>query len=153
MTAVDPNIVRVQVEAYRAEIERHRADVERWRAENQRQLDGWRPAFEAVIRFADITIRSLLLLNGGSALALLSFAGNAASHGDRLRFVPSLIAFGVGAALSVLTAGLAYLAQNTFVEFQRERLADWIRWVAVACAFAALGAFCAGMGFAAFCLS
>jgi hypothetical protein len=79
-TMTTPDVARLQIEAYRAEIERAKTDLLRYSA----TLERHRPGFEAVIRFADITIRSLLLLNGGSALALLSFAGAAASHGERV---------------------------------------------------------------------
>ena len=121
--------------------------------EQRRQFETWQTPFEAMIRFADITIRSLLLLDGGSALALLSFAGSAASHGDRVRFVPSLVAFGIGAALSVLTAFLAYLTQIAHAERDDGGVsAGRRRLAAIVCAFCALAAFCVGMGLAAYCL-
>ena len=85
----DAESVRIELERYRAEtdrlratldeerlaLERHRADLDRYRAQLEFQNSQRRPMFEAVIRFAEMTVRSLLILNGVAALALLTFAG------------------------------------------------------------------------------
>jgi hypothetical protein len=54
----------------------------------------------------------------------------------------------------MLTAGMSYLAQVAYTEFEdKTRLANRLRVVAILCAVVALGAFCIGMGPAAVCLS
>jgi hypothetical protein len=116
------------------------------------ELERWKPLFEAQIRFADITVRSLLILNGGAALALFTMAGNADKLGIKEKF-PDLsymaLCFGMGAALGVLTAGLAYLTQLMFVELTPEeraaRWGTWFRVLAVLCAILSWSAFVYGL--------
>ena len=75
------------------------------------------PPWVALRLNAPLVAKNPAIADGAEFLiALLSFAGNAATHGDRVRFVPSLLAFGVGAALSVFTAALAYLTQIVHTE-------------------------------------
>lgn len=72
-------------------------------------------SFEATMRFAELAVRSLLILNGGAALGLLTFASNQSKNGGApIDYADAILFFGVGAALSVLSAGLSYLAQCYF---------------------------------------
>jgi hypothetical protein len=99
---------RLDLDRYRAETERYRAELDRYRAEVEGR---YRPLFEATIRFAEMYVRSLLVLNGGAALGLLTFVSSAAARGGSGNYKPALLAFGSGAALAVLTAGFSYVAQ------------------------------------------
>lgn len=107
--------------------------------------------FDATIRFAEITIRSLLLLNGGAAVALLAFAGNAKQSGlpdEQLSAYASAVQmFGWGALLSVGVAALAYLAQLFFTEMSARKphpAGIVLRCAAIFMAFVSLGLFGCG---------
>src|SRR5262245_28523010 len=63
---------------WREEIERFQAGLERWKAINESQ----RPMFEAAMRYAELAIRSLLLVSGGAAIAIAGFAGHSLGSGN-----------------------------------------------------------------------
>lgn len=91
-------------------LERYKARVELYRT----HYDIRKPFVESGTKFADLAIRSLLILNGGAALALLAFLGNTLGKSqvvDLAKLGPALQAFGLGAALSVITPASAYIAQ------------------------------------------
>ena len=68
---------------------------------------------KAAIETANVVIRSLLLVNGGAAVALLAFVGavesGCASVKSELLADP-ILRFVMGVAMSVVTAFLAYIA-------------------------------------------
>jgi hypothetical protein len=61
------------------------------------------------MKYALEGIRMLLLLNGGAAISVLTFAGN--TRATSVSFVVSLGAFALGAAAAPLAMIFAYLAQ------------------------------------------
>lgn len=103
---------KAQLDHHNAMLDRHKAELDRYKAE----LDRFRPGFEAVIRFAELGVKSLLALNGGAALALLTFMGHFEKAQAAAGLGKALMCFGVGAAVSVLTAFLAYVAQVVIIE-------------------------------------
>jgi hypothetical protein len=166
LTLVDE---RHQLEIFRAETERLRLQVEQAKAQNddtrlaldksrlglehyRAEVEARKPLVEGLLRFAELTVRSLLILNGGSAMALLAFAGNAMARGTDgyvKSLAPAVLAFGVGATLSVATAAFSYLAQLFLIEPESERLRWWLgggmRVVAVLCGLGALIIFVYGI--------
>jgi hypothetical protein len=145
-TPTDIEIARLQLEQERLALERERSALERARL----QVEMIRPGIDAVIRFAEIGIRSLLILNGGAALALLSFASSASSRNEPVTFKASICAFGAGAALSVLTAGLSYASQSAYNSEARKPAPDhimgvWLRNISFFCGLTALGMFVVGV--------
>jgi hypothetical protein len=67
-------------------------------------------------KYAVETIKALLAINGGAAVALLAFAGNIAKNGGNAASVAShlansLLGFGLGALLGALGFLTAYLTQ------------------------------------------
>lgn len=72
----------------------------------------------AAITFAGASIKSLLLLNGGAAVAMLAFIGSAAKNipaaASAISLAFPLYCFGLGAASAVLVAMGAYLSQIAF---------------------------------------
>jgi Mn2+/Fe2+ NRAMP family transporter len=67
-------------------------------------------------KYAVETIKALLVINGGAAVALLAFAGNFAKGGGDAASIASslgrsLVAFGIGALFSALTFFCAYTSQ------------------------------------------
>ena len=163
----DAESARIELERYRAEtdrlratldqerleLEKHRADLDRYRAKFDTESNQRRPMFEAVIRFAEMSVRSLLILNGGAALALLTFATSAALRGGTLGFKTALLAFGAGAALSVVTAAFSYLAQSYYAvsegEDRSHKLGQVFRQAGMTCAVFGLAAFFTGVGLVA----
>ena len=69
MSPTELETARLAIEEARLEVERQRLAVEQQRI----RVEAYTPGLEGIIKFAEICIRSLLILNGGSALALLSF--------------------------------------------------------------------------------
>jgi hypothetical protein len=103
---------RAQLDHHNAMMDRHKAELDRYKAE----LDRFRAGFEAVIRFAELGIKSLLALNGGATLALLTFMGHVEKAQAAAGLGKALMFFGAGAAASVLTALLAYVTQAVIIE-------------------------------------
>ena len=106
------------------------------------------------MRFAELSVRSLLVLNGGAALALIAFAANAATRADDATgflaaYVDAIWAFGLGACLAVLVAGLAYLSQTLMVEAEHgkiwNKIGHGLRIVAVVIWLASLTLFVVGI--------
>jgi hypothetical protein len=166
----DAESARVELERYRAEtdrlratldqdrlaLERHRAELDRYRAQLDLERDQRRPMFEAVIRFAEMTVRSLLILNVASALGLIALVSNATGRAGSLNLRPALIAFGAGATLAVVTAAFSYVAQSSFAVSEGQdaphQLGQSFKYAAMICAVSSLVAFFAGVGMAALAL-
>lgn len=77
---------------------------------------------ESTVSFGLEAIRTAALVNGGAAIAMMAFLGatfsseSASANAVRLSlFVPAFI-FAIGAVLSGLASGLAYLAQRFFYD-------------------------------------
>ena len=95
-----------ELERLRASLQ---ADIESHKAMNQAHLE----MFRSVITTGQTAIRSSLILNGGSAVALLAFIGHLATDKtDKVTlFAPCLFIFGLGALAIVITSGFTYLSQ------------------------------------------
>jgi hypothetical protein len=163
----DSENARFELERYRAEtdrlratldqerlaLERHRADMDRYRAQLDAEGSQRRSMSEAIVRFAEMAVRSLLILNGASALALLVFVGNAGARAGSLNLKPALVAFGAGAVFSVVTAAFFYVAQSSYAvsdgQDRSYQLGQSFRYAAMTCAFFGLVAFFVGIGLSA----
>jgi hypothetical protein len=97
------------------------ADLQRWRGE----IEQARIVVESVNTFAVLAIKSLMLVSGAAAVAMLAFIGHIASNpvDGRMfavgQLIPSLTAFGSTALLAAFAAGAAYLSQVAYTEFGR----------------------------------
>ncbi|MEX0328702.1 MAG: hypothetical protein AB3N07_08240 [Ruegeria sp.] len=85
---------------------------------------------------ATAAIKSFLLINGGSAVAMLGFLATASSEGSKITIdigpaVCALVSFAMGVMLAGLCAGLSYLFVNTHVaamhEVERHSSAPYLR--------------------------
>lgn len=127
---------------------------------------------DAAINNANLTLRTLLLLNGGAAIAMLAFIGQLAANKtevtqEQFRALAwPLLWFSIGSALAALSNGLAYFT-NLFVaksaaileNFLYEhpffkptpkskkisRRVKWLRGTAVVCAIASIFCFSVGL--------
>lgn len=123
----------------------------------------WQVAsFKAIIEFAHSSIRSLLLLNGGALIAILSLLANLMSKGSATVPTGQLIAglrysvFGyvLGLACAAAAAMVAYLSQSFFtaaaddavdeaVRAKADMWAQRLRVAGVVTCIVGLAAFCA----------
>jgi uncharacterized BrkB/YihY/UPF0761 family membrane protein len=111
---------------------------------------------EAGTQFAQLAIRSLILVSGGSVIAILTFLGNLWTKDDALARMTaqhlqrSLVLLVVALVASVVTAVLGYvsaLAQVYRLTKPRSflgRNAFLLRLVAITCGLLATGIFAAG---------
>lgn len=82
----------------------------------QEHLNSWNlEGFRQVIALGQSTLKSIMLINGGAAVALLAFLGNLVSGNPSniplLPFANSMQAFVVGVFLAAVAYGLTYLSQ------------------------------------------
>ncbi len=110
----------------------------------------FKESFEATMRFAELAVRSLLILNGGAALGLLTFASNQTKNGaTAINYAEAVCFFGLGAALSVVTAGVSYLAQYYFTHEDNDwqtKAANSLRWIAIITWVVSIAVFVCGIG-------
>jgi hypothetical protein len=116
-------------------------------AQAEHQLEVWKTRFVAgsgmsvgmfksVLEAGQTAIKSLMLLNGGSAVAMLAFVGNAlANVNATLR--PTLLAsagiallfFAIGAGLSGFCSAFRYLSQECYSNASsRPDEPRWMKW-------------------------
>lgn len=74
--------------------------------------------FKEIIGFATLVIKSLILINGGALIALLTFFGNIAGKGHK---IPNNIScpfmlFSCGLGFAILCAMFAYVFQSIEIE-------------------------------------
>jgi hypothetical protein len=117
---------REEDKAHDRAMEHYRAKNDHNRMINEISSAQSRTSFEAAIQYSLIAIKGTMLLNGASALALLSFmaTGPAARHYAMLK---ALKAFAWGAVLPVTSAGISYLGQIAFTEHTNCRWAEEIK--------------------------
>ena len=79
-----------------------------------------RTMFDSVIEYGTATLRALILLNGGGAIALLAFSGHLFTEGTAglvalaSNVSLAVVALGVGAALGGIATAGAYLTQFNY---------------------------------------
>lgn len=103
----------------------------------------------AQVAFARDALRGIVLLNGGAIIALLTFFGQAWSKNElqaevvMARLKTGLLFFVFGALAGIFAQGLAYFAQQHFVEVN-QFLARCLRLVCGAVAFSGMLFFAVG---------
>jgi hypothetical protein len=122
--------------------------TDNWATQNEHwrnNLDSWKahqearkPLIEAGVRYAELAIKSLLIISGGSAVALAGFAGGALKSDAEPIVLQAVSAsvwwFALAAASAVLTAGVAYLSQSFILDVSEPwggRIGVGLRWAAV----------------------
>ena len=80
--------------------------------------------FRSVIELATISLKAVLLVNGGAAIALLAFLGNIASTQPRSSLVSilafALLCFTIGVLVGLIGMGISYLTQYGFLNAETE---------------------------------
>lgn len=106
--------------------------------------------FRSVISFGTMSLKALLILNGGAATVLLAFISRvAATEGIGSALVvglaPSMKSFVAGLIVAVLAVASAYVTQFRYQHY-RSRIATPFHVAAVASFLASLGAFSGARG-------
>jgi hypothetical protein len=109
------------------------------------QLESWKLNHQASVTSGAAAIRTVLLINGGAAGAILAFIGGMASQGrisvvDINNIANGLTSFGFGVFTAALAMALGYLANRTILATvvcptKARNLASWVAQVAAVAAF------------------
>ncbi len=100
----------------KAQLEHYKAELEHYKI----QYEEWKDITASARSYAEIAIKSGLALNGGAALAFLALIGHMYTTNNPkfedipTALAPSLISFGWGAVLAVITAMFAYLTELSY---------------------------------------
>jgi len=120
----------------------HASDLATYAAQSASSLE----LFKSVIETATVTVTSLILINGGSAVALLAFIGHLASA-EKPRipissFAEPLLYFVIGVGSAALFGGFILLTQKLYSERWPlcGHIASWISVLIGLSSFAAFGA-------------
>lgn len=103
--------------------------------------------FKAVIVAGQNAIKTMILINGGAAVAMLAFIGNFAGklqNGPSF-LAPSLLLFAIGSFLGGSVSGLTYLSRWLFAN---EKTIDWglrLNILCIVAGAASFGCFLAGV--------
>jgi len=71
--------------------------------------------FKSVMQVSVLALRSAMIINGGAAIALLTFLGNMKDTSGMACFVNSLQFYIAGVALAALATGTSYFAQYRYL--------------------------------------
>ena len=122
-----------------------------------------RELFQSVIAMATLTIKSLILINGGAVVALLAFIGHLATSATGRPAIHAFAAplqwFVIGVGTATLFAGFVALAQKCFAEEydaaeeskRKRRLKFWANafvWISIIFGVSSISAFAVGSLFA-----
>lgn len=104
---------------------------------------------KAAITFGQGAIRSLILVNGAAAIAVMTFIGNFKAEKEEISSAlpNALLSFALGVALAALLAGFAYIVQYLYVN-SRGRTSKWavfLHLVSLGFAAGSLGLFVCGL--------
>lgn len=93
-------------------------------AEYNADKEGRRHHFDATVTLAGHALKNAILINGGAAVAMLTFIGHELQLPklSRLPFAHSLLSYVIGVFFAAFAACLSYLAQDYFMEHPKR---DW----------------------------
>lgn len=90
---------------------------------SKQDADGNMEMFKSVLASGQAAIKSVMMINGGAAVAILAFMGHLATNAQSKQFVAhfgsALLCFAAGVLLAALATGTTYLAQYTGRRNQR----------------------------------
>lgn len=109
--------------------------------------------FRSIIASGQAALKSMFLINGGAAVAVLALIGHLSTSANSSptvsRFALPLLCFAFGLLLTTTASGLTYLAQKAYSERSKgRRRGNRIGICIVLLSIAALAAFVIGCGFA-----
>lgn len=141
-TAEDSETSRRQDDDKFAELE-HQSRLTQYNAEAELS----RRLLDAAMDFAAGALKAVLLINGGAAIAVLSFLGNR-NDVELTWFPDSLVSFTVGVLCAAIASGFAYVAQICYAETNKLSPGKYFRCFAVTSVVLSYVAFALGAYFA-----
>lgn len=87
---------------------------------------------EAIVKFAELALRSSILVNGGGCLSLLTFLGNIAH--DKVipsKGIAAMIVLSLGVLLAVTATGSTYISQCNYYVYTDLSKANCFRNIAI----------------------
>lgn len=126
---------------------------EHLRRKYNRRMELWKEArvemMRAVISFGQGAIRSLILINGGAAVAVMTFVGNLKSRHENgaETLAQSLLLFALGVVAAAIVAGFAYVTQYLYDSSagRLPKLGIAFHIIAIVSAAVSLGLFVCGL--------
>ncbi len=145
-TTIDP--LKLSAELDRILEQSDRTNEHLWRKYNRR-MELWKETrlemTKAAIGFGQGAIRALILINGGAAIAVMTFIGNfgTVQAGLISSFSLALLLFSMGVAAAALVAGCSYVTQFFYESSSGGLLKAGIafHWLAVLSAIVSLALF------------
>jgi hypothetical protein len=113
--------------------------------------------FKSVIAIGQTALKSMFLINGGAAVAVLAFVGHLATSINTVHairpFALPLGCFVTGLLLVTIAAGVAYLAQRVYVtkgttKGKGRRIGNWLNGLIIIICLLSVAAFALGSWFA-----
>ena len=87
-----------------------------------RDWEDFKLRHEAAVGYAQATLKTLTLVNGGAIISLLTFIGNESVRPEKEAIFWSFVWFSAGLTLSTLAHGLAYLVQESYLSSASNRM-------------------------------
>ena len=84
--------------------------------------DDFKLRHEAAVAYAQSALKTLVLVNGGAIIALLTFIGNQGGQFDPRGISWSFVWFGLGLSFAIAAHFPAYLSQIKYLESARSRM-------------------------------
>ena len=84
--------------------------------------DDFKLRHEAAVSYAQSALKTLVVVNGGAIIALLTFIGNQGGQFDPRGIFWSFVWFGFGLSLAIMAYFPAYLSQIKYLESARSRM-------------------------------
>jgi len=104
--------------------------------------------FKSVMQISALALRSAMIINGGAAIALLTFLGNMKDTSGMAYFVCALQYYIAGVALAAWATGTSYLAQYRYLYELKNRNANargrYITYLTIVIVFLSYAAFIVG---------
>lgn len=112
------------------------------------QLENEMEMFKTIFVYGQRTLKAMLIINGGAAVAMLAFLSRYLSSGtsdvNMHYFTVALLIFGAGVFLGAFTAGLSYITQYCYYHYENK--SGLIFHIAsVITGISSLVGFCAGL--------
>jgi len=154
--ATAPNYKLTDEQRHELAITQLELDTEKWKVQTEGHFANRLELFKSVIEAGQTAVKTLILMNGAAAIALLAFLGNILSRGPNFgeaivvaKINVAMVVFLTGVGCAGATSCLRYISQAFYAGINTEKYGDMARNTAVVLALVSLLAFLYG-GFSAY---
>jgi len=124
------------------------AELRRWQAQSDATTQRGMELFRSIMNAAHAAFKSATLINGGAAVAVLTFVSSLAQHKTPIQGFGWVVGlFASGALVSAMAAGGTYLAQRRYARAPNAATNPWTT-ATIGCVIASYGFFAIGCGVA-----